>query len=65
MNIIPSNKKATFDQLSETLEPGCALAGVVDVVMDEVCVLRSRHDWCWLSSEGIPAETGWYVIERK
>jgi hypothetical protein len=60
-----SGKKVTFDKLSDGLDAGHVVANLLDVVMDEAFIKQSRHDWCWLASENVPAETGWYRVDRE
>lgn len=60
-----SQKKTTFDRIHDDLDAGCVVANVFDVVMNEELIKGSRYDWCWLSSENVPTETGWYLINRE
>ena len=64
MKIGSSGKKVTFDRLNDGVNGGHAIASVVEAVMDEEFIKKSRHDWCWLSGNDVPAETGWYEVDR-
>jgi len=65
MKISFSKSKTTFDKLLDVVDGGHAVASVLDVVMDEDLIKKSRHDWCWLGWDDVPKETGWYKIDRE
>ena len=64
MKITSSKAKVTYDKISEASTRGLLIADAIDVVMDQEFIERSRHDWCWVGWKNVPAETGWYKINR-
>jgi len=65
MSITPSEKKVTFDNLDGAIAYGKSIADITEVAMDQQFIERSRHDWCWLSADNVPPETGWYEVDRR
>lgn len=65
MKISASDNIVAFDDIDAALASGKHIAGVAEAVMDEQFIERSRHDWCWLSGEHVPQETGWYEVDRR
>ena len=62
---ILASKKVTFDKVSEARSEAEEVASILDIVMDKEFIEKNRHDWCWLNSNDVPKETGWYKINRE
>jgi hypothetical protein len=60
-----SAHKATVDRIEDALAAGKHAADIVDVALDRQFTEQSRHDWCWLSWQNVPPDTGWYEIDRQ
>lgn len=60
-----SGKKIYYHEIPNAPDSGFVLADVLDVAMDKEFLERSRHDWCWVGSKNIPAETGWFKVDRE
>ena len=65
MKISPTDGRVTFDRIDRAIAPGKRIADITDVAMDKDFIERSRHEWCWLSGERVPSQTGWYEIDRR
>ena len=55
MNITLSENDVTSDDVDGAIASGKNIADITEVVMDRQFVVRSRHDWCWLSGEHLPS----------
>src|ERR1700676_1167202 len=64
MNITPSENKVTVDKIDGAIASDKEIADITEAAMVKRFIERSRHDWCWLSGENVPPETGWYEIDR-